>query len=178
MYTVKHLCKEYHLSRSTLLYYDSIGLLKPTDRTQSRYRLYSDRDRSRLGRICTYREAGIHLEQIKEILYTDSLKEDQILTDKLQELNREIRELRFRQKLIIELLKLQNRPEAKLVLDPEVFADVLNSMGFDDASKEIFHNQFEMCSPQSHQFFLELLGLEDEDIRKIRKLNIPEVPGQ
>ncbi len=35
MYTIKHLYKEFHLSRSTLLYYDSIGLLKPSERSES-----------------------------------------------------------------------------------------------------------------------------------------------
>ena len=169
MYTIKHLCKEFHLSRSTLLYYDSIGLLKPSERSESRYRLYSDEDRNRLNKICTYREAGIPLEQMKEILDTGRLKEDEVLTDKLEALNREIRDLRFRQKLIIELLKRGNRPETKLLLDQEVFANVLNSMGFDDESREAFHRQFEQSAPRSHQFFLELLGMEEEEIKEFRK---------
>lgn len=169
MYTIKHLCKEFNLSRSTLLYYDSIGLLKPSGRSESRYRLYSEGDLNRLNKICTYREAGIPLEQMKELLDTDRLKEDEILTNRLQALNREIRDLRFRQKLIIELLKSDSRPETKLLLDQEVFANVLNSMGFDDASREAFHRQFEQSSPQSHQFFLELLGMEEEEIQEFRR---------
>jgi hypothetical protein len=105
---------------------------------------------------------------MKEILDADSLKEDEVLTDKLQALNREIRDLRFKQKVIIELLKCNNRSEAKLLLDQEVFSNVLNSMGFDDASRQAFHRQFEQISPKSHQFFLELLGMEDEEIKEVR----------
>jgi hypothetical protein len=105
---------------------------------------------------------------MKEILDADGLKEDEVLTDRLQELNREIRDLRFKQKVIIELLKCNNQPEANLLLDQEIFANVLNSMGFDDESREAFHKKFEQSSPMSHQFFLELLGMEDEEIKMLR----------
>jgi hypothetical protein len=105
---------------------------------------------------------------MKEILDADSLKEDEVLTDRLEELNREIRDLRFKQKVIIELLKCNNRPEAKLLLDQEDFVNIFDSMGFDDASREAFHKQFEQSSPKSHQFFLELLGMEDEEIKMLR----------
>ncbi len=105
MYTIKQMCKEGNLSRSTLLYYDSIGLLKPTHRSESKYRLYTDEDRRRLQKICTFREAGIPLEQMKELLDADVSREAEVLTEKLQALNKEIRALRIKQKLIAELLK-------------------------------------------------------------------------
>lgn len=68
MYSIGKLCKEYNLSRSTLLYYDSIGILKASERTKSNYRIYSEEDKERLGQICLYREAGVSLEEIKELL--------------------------------------------------------------------------------------------------------------
>ncbi len=168
MVTIRHLCNEFKLSRSTLLYYDSIGLLKPSGRSESKYRLYSEEDRNRLSKICTFREAGIPLEQMKQLLDHEHPMETEILTEKLQDLNREIHDLRFRQKLIIELLKKNNLPEQKLLLDQEIFSEVLNSMGFDEKNREDFHRQFEQSAPQSHQFFLELLCMEEEEIRRLR----------
>lgn len=168
MYTIKHLSSEYHLSRSTLLYYDSIGLLKPSERTDKNYRKYSDRDRERLGKICTLREAGIPLEEIKEVLLRDD-KEQDILTKKLQELNNEIRDLRIKQKLIVRLLKSQNQTDAKMLMDVTTFKQVLYSLGFDDVQMDRFHREFEQKAPDSHRFFLEFLGLGEEEIRYIKQ---------
>ena len=51
-YTVKHLCHRFNLSRSALLYYDSIGLLKPSGRTAGNYRIFTDEEIKRLDQIC------------------------------------------------------------------------------------------------------------------------------
>ena len=53
MYTVGHLARSFGLSRSTLLYYDSIGLCKPSGRSAANYRTYTEKDRERLGRRAT-----------------------------------------------------------------------------------------------------------------------------
>ena len=42
--TVGRLARAFGLSRSTLLYYDSIGLLRPTGRSPANYRLYTRAD--------------------------------------------------------------------------------------------------------------------------------------
>lgn len=70
MYTIGQLSKAFGLSRSTLLYYDKIGLLMPSARTSAGYRSYSEEDRKRLEQICLYRETGISLEDMKIILDT------------------------------------------------------------------------------------------------------------
>ena len=64
MYTIKQLCVKSGLSRSTLLYYDSLRLVQPSARSQANYRLYSDDDVKRLERVCLYKEAGVSLEEI------------------------------------------------------------------------------------------------------------------
>ena len=38
MYSISKLCREFNLSRSTLLYYDTIGLLTASERTRVNYR--------------------------------------------------------------------------------------------------------------------------------------------
>jgi len=67
-YTIGRLAKTVGLSRSTLLYYDRLGLLSPINRSEGNYRLYSAGEVERLRRICTYREMGISLKQIGELI--------------------------------------------------------------------------------------------------------------
>ena len=69
-YSITALAREQGLSRSTLLYYHRIGLLCPGGRTEANYRCYTEQDLARLEQICTYRAAGISLEQIADLLGT------------------------------------------------------------------------------------------------------------
>lgn len=68
MYTVKQLADMATVSRRTLHYYDEIGLLKPSSRKDNGYRQYDDASLFRLQQILFYREMGLDLQQIKEIL--------------------------------------------------------------------------------------------------------------
>jgi DNA-binding transcriptional MerR regulator len=55
-----------------LHHYDRLGLLKPTRRTASGYRLYSEQDFARLQQIVTLKFIGFSLKQIKDVLERDS----------------------------------------------------------------------------------------------------------
>lgn len=68
MYTVKQLADLAGVSRRTLHYYDEIGLLQPSARGDNDYRQYDDTSLFRLQQILFYRELGLDLQQIKEIL--------------------------------------------------------------------------------------------------------------
>jgi DNA-binding transcriptional MerR regulator len=167
-YTISTLCKEYKLSRSTLLYYDSIGLLKASKRTGANYRHYSEEDRQRLARICTLRETGVPLKQIKDILEQNEYSEVSILEDRLKRLNQEISYLRLQQKLIVSLLKEQ-KINTKMLFDKDEFAFYLQKAGVNEEGMELLHKNLENDSPEAHQFFLEFLGLEPKIIQKIRE---------
>jgi DNA-binding transcriptional MerR regulator len=52
----------------TLHHYDSVGLLVPSERTQSGHRLYSAADLERLYRLLALREMGLPLEEIGPLL--------------------------------------------------------------------------------------------------------------
>lgn len=67
-YTVGQLALRHGLSRSTLLYYDRIGILTPASRSRTGYRNYDERDEQRLAMICRYRRAGLALTTIQELL--------------------------------------------------------------------------------------------------------------
>jgi DNA-binding transcriptional MerR regulator len=169
MYTISKLYREHNLSRSTLLYYDSIGLLKPSGRTDSNYRKYSEDDRLRLGKICAFREAGVSLEQIRLLLDTDEENENKVLERRLKEINQEIRYLRLQQRVIVEMLKVKNADDRNVLLDMELFASLFNSAGLDAEMMKKFHTVFEKNMPDSHQSFLEFLGISAVEIERIRE---------
>jgi hypothetical protein len=59
MITVGKLAERFGLSRTTLLYYERIRLLRSTNRSQSGYRLYGEDAVARLRLISTYKSAGL-----------------------------------------------------------------------------------------------------------------------
>jgi DNA-binding transcriptional MerR regulator len=67
-YTVKQLADLAGVSRRTLHHYDQIGLLKPSQQGPNRYRYYDDEAALRLQQILFYRELGLSLAEIQEIL--------------------------------------------------------------------------------------------------------------
>lgn len=168
MYSIGQLCREFHFSRSTLLYYDSIGLMPASSRTQGNYRQYSEADRQRLMQICTFREAGVKLSQIKDLLASGGETERAVLENRLQELNLEIRQLKSRQKLIVEMLKDKNLAQDQMPLDRKAFVSILRSCGLEEEAMSKLHMQFEKNTPDSHQAFLEFLGISEDEIQKIR----------
>jgi len=67
-YTVKKLAKLAGVSVRTLHLYDKIGLLKPSVRTEARYRLYGEKELLRLQQVLFYRELDFPLKDICVIL--------------------------------------------------------------------------------------------------------------
>lgn len=68
MYTVKEMAKIARVSIRSLRYYDEIGLLAPTQTSEAGYRLYDDAALGRLMEILFYRQLGMPLKAIQEIL--------------------------------------------------------------------------------------------------------------
>lgn len=85
------LAKRCGLSRGTLLYYESIGLLKPASRNASNYRRYSERDLFRLQQICAYRNAGLKLEDILAVLDHPETDIARVLKRRLLELDAKLK---------------------------------------------------------------------------------------
>ena len=65
MWTVSKLARRAGLSRTALLYYESIGLMRDPQRSAGNYRFYSERDLKRLLEIRAYRDAGLRLADIR-----------------------------------------------------------------------------------------------------------------
>ena len=80
-YTVQKLGQLAGISARTLRYYDEIGLLKPTRINSSGYRIYGVTEVNRLQQILFYRELGVNLESIKEIMTSPAFDGTQALRD-------------------------------------------------------------------------------------------------
>src|SRR6201993_3681010 len=112
MLSVTKLARRCGVSRTALLYYESIGLMPLPTRTGGNYRCYSEADVERLRAIRAYRNAGLKLEDIRAILAVqsgrrrgnDSRDASGILKRRLVELDAEIEALRAHQHAILQLL--------------------------------------------------------------------------
>lgn len=172
MFTIGRLAKLFGLSRSTLLYYDSIGLFSPSGRSRTNYRMYTEADRTRLEQICTYRKTGLSLSDISRILITGGRRGIVPLLEKrLDALNREIRSLRSQQHFIVKLLKSDRALARIRVMDKESWIRLLDAAGLDQAAREKWHAEFERRAPAAHQDFLESLGIAPKEAALIRRLS-------
>jgi DNA-binding transcriptional MerR regulator len=70
---VGELAKRTGVSVRTLHYYEEIGLLAPSRRSDAGYRLYTDADVVRLQQIMSLRQLGFPLEQIRDCLHRDDV---------------------------------------------------------------------------------------------------------
>ena len=168
MYTVGRLAKKFNLSRSTLLYYDSIGLLTPARRGSGEYRQYSENEADRLAAICQYREAGLSLKDIKRVLDSSGGDLKTVLERRLSELNDDIGRLRRQQQVIVGLLKNDRLDDRIGVMNRQTWTDLLEASGFSEEDMINWHVEFERHAPDKHQAFLEFLCIPEDEIEAIR----------
>ncbi len=173
MYTISQLAKRCSLSRSTLIYYDRQGLLKPRGRSDANYRLYSAGDLEKLQRIILFRSAGIPLSTIAEILDQDRDGIESALEARLISIDGEMRALREQQKVIMNLIRSRTLEHSAKMLTKETWVAMLRAAGLDDDGMRIWHREFERRSPEAHQEFLESLGISDAEIASIREWSKP-----
>ncbi len=77
-YSIEQVSTRTGLTKRTLRYYEEVGLLPPTGRTEGNYRRYTEADVQRLERIKELRELlGFTLNDIREILQAED-ERDQI----------------------------------------------------------------------------------------------------
>lgn len=177
--TISRLAKKFGLSRSTLLYYDSLKLLSPSGHQRGEYRFYGAEEVKRLEEICMYRSAGLPLKEIKKILDTAETDFTEILSNRFKELNDEINHLHEQQKIISSLLQnttLIKKPER---MTKEKWSSILEASGFSNAEMRKWHITFERQAPEQHTAFLKYLQITDKEIAIIKSwANRPESPSE
>ena len=168
--TIGALAKASGLSRSTLLYYDRLGLLRPGQRSAGNYRLYSSAEAGRLEQICLHRQMGIPLKEIATLLGAAGTNAAvEILQRRLATLDREIEGMRRQQRSIVRILKQESIHKEVNVIHKERWVEIMKAAGFSKDDMQNWHVQFEKMEPEAHQEFLESLGIEPAEIIKIRE---------
>lgn len=171
MFTVGQLAKRYGLSRSALLYYDNKGGLSPSQRTQANYRLYSNDDVAKLERISLFRNAGMPLDDIAQLIDKTSDEIERAMENRLFSINKEIQSLRKQQGVIIDVLRNQGKIKHTRIVTKDIWVSMLAAAGLDEEGMMNWHKAFEQNSPEAHQDFLESIGIDTNEIAKIRQLS-------
>jgi DNA-binding transcriptional MerR regulator len=163
-YSISQLARAFGLSRSTLLYYDRIGLLRAPGRTAAGYRLYTQ-------------NAGLPLGDVKKLLSSSAVPGLKILEDRIQELEDQILFLRVQQHSIIAMLKKMKNGAYKPVVDKTMWVSMLKAAGMDESSMAKWHAEFECRAPEAHKNFLLSLGISANDVRKIQEWSRGKKPS-
>ena len=144
MYRISQLAERSGLSRSTLLYYEKLGLVCG-NRSINGYRSYSDSDAQRLTLIQQLQSGGLTLQEIKSCLGAKLDKE--ILNQRLATLDSEIIQKQQARALLASLL------------------------GEDDQALRSWHENLETIAPDAHFQWLMQQGFNERDALHLRWLS-------
>jgi DNA-binding transcriptional MerR regulator len=168
MITVGKLASRFGLSRTALLYYHRIGLLRPTLRTASGYRLYGEEAVERLRLIGTYKSAGLPLAEVRKLLDAPDRPNLGILRKRILELDEEIAARRVQQRALVGLVRGLGDRKTSGAIDKDTWIDVLRSAGMDQKAMDRWHAEFERNAPAGHHCFLRWLGIPEKEALAIR----------
>jgi DNA-binding transcriptional MerR regulator len=169
VHTVSQLAKHCNLSRSTVLYYESIGLLQPAVRTAAKYRLYGERELRALEQIKLYRSVGVSIDEIRAILKAPRNQLSSVLKRRLNQLDNEIAALQDHQRVILKLLRIHLDLRRMKVMTKEKWTTIMKESGFSDDDMHRWHRQFEKSAPADHEEFLKYLNVPAAEVTRIRE---------
>jgi MerR family transcriptional regulator, thiopeptide resistance regulator len=109
----------------TIRYYDRLGLLKPSTRSESGQRLYSKVDFARLQQILTLKLIGLSLDEIKHLLTTDQAAIRHLLERQRRVLTEQARQLAA---VIQTIEQAQATLNASPDLDLETFISIIKAV--------------------------------------------------
>jgi DNA-binding transcriptional MerR regulator len=167
--TVNKLARACRLSRSTLLYYESIGLMPRPRRTSGNYRAYTEKDLDRLRQVCVYRDAGVALKDIRSILDGPRDGASAVLRRRMVELGAGIEKLREQQRLIARLLPGTQHIGRMTMITKDKWVAIMKAAGFSEKDMHRWHAEFEKSAPEEHQEFLEFLHIPAAEMKQIRE---------
>lgn len=146
-----------------------MGLLKPSGRSESNYRMYSEDDMERLRMIIQFRKTGISLEDIAKLLEMDKTNISDILTDRLKGIQTEIMELKKQEDMILAALMKEVKDSESSPFDNVTWTELLTSIGYSKEDLHKWHKNFEEDSPEKHVAFLKALGISQKKIDSFRR---------
>lgn len=167
-YTVQKLALLAGVSARTLRYYDEIGILKPARINSSGYRIYGQAQVDRLQQILFYRELGVDLDSIKEIVTAPSFDGAKALREHREKLLEKREQL---DALISNVDKTIALTEGRMIMsDKEKFEGFKKKLVEDNEAKygkEVREKYGESTVNSSNQ---KVLGMTQEQYDEVTKL--------
>lgn len=132
MYLITELATKAGISRTTLLYYEKLGLIRGM-RRENGYRFYGERDLQRLYLIKQLQSAGLSLKECQSCL--DEKIDKTTLRERLIQLEHEIEEKVKARDLLLGLIGEKSQRELHISLNqkaPNEYANWLQNQGFEE----------------------------------------------
>ena len=117
----------------TLLHYDKIGLLKPSEKTEAGYRIYYEDDLLKLQQITTLKFIGLSLNEISHILHESGENLENMITIQKKALEEKKKHLQ----LVIDVFnKAENKAKENGFLDANNLIDIIKITNMEKSIKE------------------------------------------
>jgi DNA-binding transcriptional MerR regulator len=178
-FTLGQLGKRVGLARTSVLHYESLGLLVPRARSAAGYRLYGTDELERLRTIRRLRDAGLPLADIRNLLASrggaapgrgpQQPRAAELLEKRLLGLCEDVERIRRQQRLLARLLALPEFRGERLQFDKAEWVALLRRAGLDESAMHMWHVEFERESPREHAAFLRSLGLAQNEVDQVRR---------
>lgn len=157
------------VSTRTLRYYDEIGILKPARINSSGYRIYGQTEVDQLQQIMFYREMGVNLDTIKEIITSKEFDEMKALQDHLVKLLAERQQLEM---LIENVTKTMESKKGNLKMnDKEKFNGFKKKLVEDNEKKYGKEIREKYGDDQVNQSNQKMLNMTKEQYEAFEKLS-------
>lgn len=134
LWTVGEVAELTRVSIRTLHHYDDLGLLKPSERSEANYRLYTAGDLARLYRILTWRELGFPLGEIGRLLEADPAEEKRALELQAALLGEQLRQTERKLRAVTSLLQPTRLGEGAWNVTKKELTEIFD--GFDHSEYE------------------------------------------
>ena len=175
-YTVQKLGRIAGISPRTLRYYDEIGLLKPGRINSSGYRIYGEAEVNRLQQILFYRELGVSLDSIKNIVTAPSFDGAKALREHHGKLLQKREQLN---QLILNVEKTISMSEGRITMsDKEKFQGFKQNLLDENEKKygkEIREKYGENTIAKSNEKFMNMTEEQYNEVTKLAETIIEKL---
>jgi DNA-binding transcriptional MerR regulator len=175
-FTLGQLAKQVGLARTSILNYESLGLLTPSGRSAAGYRFYGKPELDRLLTIRRLRQSGLALADVRTLLFPSSESGSRggtgpvaLLERRLLGLCQEVERIREQQRQLALLLAVPGFRNGRQHWNKETWVGLLRRAGFDEEAMHLWHIEFEREDPTEHAIFLKSLGIKPAEVAKIRR---------
>jgi len=167
-YTISRLAEIAGISTRTLRYYDELGLLSPARISSNGYRIYGQEEIDRLQQILFYRELGVPLDKIKEILSSKDFDRQAALESHLSALRAKRKQLDL---LIANVEKTIKAAKGEIVMsDQEKFEGFIQKMIDDNERQYGEEARAKFGNESVDRSNAKLKGMSKEQYEELEKL--------